>query len=169
MAVIVGEKFQAVTDIGNMFLVFGATCVGIFISFLAYRSMGESRRIFLSYTFADKDFAKKLAKDLSMPRCQILDPLELVLVGENIKEKVTNLIEDSDGVIVVISKNMLNSKWVNEELSQALQKNKTVLPIKVDDSEVPDTIRNLKYIETKNNYGEALAMLRRSIRSGVRK
>ena len=64
---------------------------------------------------------------------------------------------------------MVNSKWVNEELDLALQINKTILPVKIDDSPVPEKIRNLKHIYTKGDYDEALKIIRRSIRWAVRK
>ena len=105
----------------SMSAVGSAVILGLLVSYLMLTIKQRPKRLFLSYSFADKDFAKRLAKDLETPNCQILDPAEFVLAGENIKEKVSSLIKDSSAIIFIISKNTVNSKWVNEELSQALQ------------------------------------------------
>lgn len=169
MAKMVGEKLQNITDILPIVLVVSASFLGILLSYIFLMVRERSKRIFLCYSFQDKNVVKSIAKDLEVTGYRILDPNEFVMVGEDIKEKVSRLIKHSNCIILFISKNMLNSRWANEELTLALRENKIILPVRIDDSNVPEMIKELKYIDSKGDYDEALFLLRKSIRSAVRK
>lgn len=169
MAKMVGEKLQNLADILPIVLVVLASCLGILMSYIFFIVRERAKRIFLCYSFLDKHVVKNIARDLEATGYRILDPDEFVLVGEDIKEKISRLIKHSNCIILFISKNMLNSKWANEELALALRENKTILPVRIDDSNIPEMIKEIKYIDSKGDYDEALVLLRKSIRSAVRK
>jgi len=100
------------------------------------------KSIFLSHNWNDKPFVRKIGKYLSTYgiKCWI-DEAE-IKIGESLIDKVGNAIIECDYFGVILSKNSVKSEWVKKELQLALQKeiklkNVVVLPILIDDVELP--------------------------------
>lgn len=115
---------------------------------------GKLLSIFLSHNKADKPFVRSLAKRLIESGVNVwLDEVEL-RIGDSIIDKIGRAIEDVDFVAAVISSNSVESAWVQRELSLALSKElrkKTVvvLPILIDDCEVPASLKDKLYADLR--------------------
>lgn len=112
-------------------------------------------KIFVSHSSLDKPFVKKLIKSLSTEKINCwLDENE-INVGDDLSKIITNNLRDSDFLLLTISKNSANSKWVHYELSQFIgfKDGKRILPILIDSSisDFPEPLKNdlirLKYID----------------------
>jgi hypothetical protein len=126
--------------------------------------------IFLSHNHRDKSFVRVLAQDLSAMGIRVwLDEAELK-VGDSLITKVSEAIDEMTYLGVVLSPNSVNSRWVKEELNQALvrqlsERDASVLPIMLADCQVPGFLRDRLYADFRDpgDYDNALRRLLTSI------
>jgi hypothetical protein len=94
---------------------------------------------FLSYSWRDKEFAAKLHDDLEEVGVSCwLDAREMKL-GDNISDQIGRAIQAQDKLLLVLSADSVRSKWVQTEITKALElersRQETVLfPIRLDDA-----------------------------------
>ena len=127
-------------------------------------------RMFLSYSHQDKPFVRRLATDLVQANIDVwVDEIE-IKVGESLIAKIQEGIETSDYVAAILSVHSVSSSWVREELHMALTdqingKRVGVLPIKIDDCELPGFIRSRLYCDFSDDsrYRDAFRKLVRDI------
>ena len=117
--------------------------------------------IFISYNQKDKEFVDRLASNLVRMKHNVwMDRWELK-VGDSITEKVESALTDSSAVIVIISKNSIESGWCRRELSAALvreidEKRSILLPCRIDDCEMPLFLKDKLYADFITNPDQAL-------------
>lgn len=126
------------------------------------------KKIFISYSYQDKDFVEWLKSNLSGLGLEFWHDQEEINIGDNIKEKVKEGIELSTAFILVLSSSSINSDWVKYEMNSALllnaiKKGITILPIKIDDSKVPSDLSGYLYADFSSNREKGLAVLKRSL------
>ena len=127
-------------------------------------------RVFLSHSHQDKPFVRRLATDLVQANAEVwVDEIE-IKVGDSLIARIQDGIESSDFVAAILSKHSVSSSWVREELSMALTdhingKRVGVLPIKIDDCDLPGFLRSRLYCDFSDNarYREAFRKLIRDI------
>jgi hypothetical protein len=79
----------------------------------------RGRRIFLSYAAADKHLAEKLAEGLSNAGHRVWWDHDIVS-AENWAGRVSEALEASDTMVVLVSPESLQSRWVRREIEFAL-------------------------------------------------
>jgi hypothetical protein len=104
--------------------------------------LGKRRHLpstFISYSFKDSEFAKKLHDDLQRSgiRCWLAE--RSLNIGEPIYDTIAETIRTFDAVIVVLSADAIKSSWVQTEVEHAVRKahetrTPMILPVKIDDS-----------------------------------
>jgi hypothetical protein len=127
-------------------------------------------KVFLSHSHPDKPFVRQLAADLNAFGVQVwLDEAE-INVGDSLIEKISTAIDNVDYLAVVLSPHSISSRWVQEELEQALGlqvagRQLRVLPILLEDCQVPGFLRGKKWADFRNRqaYDSSLELLLRSI------
>lgn len=124
---------------------------------------------FLSHSAKDKPFVRQLAADLNANDVGVWLDEQRVHVGDSIPEKVAQGLAESDYFVVIVSDNSRNSQWVAKELNSALvaeieRRDVHVLPIKLDDSDLPDSIRDKKYADFSKSYKDGLRELLASLK-----
>jgi len=135
------------------------------------RAEHENERVaFISHSAKDKPFVRKLAADLVASGVKVWLDEQRILVGDSIPEKIAQGLAESDFFLIVVSQNSVASSWVKKELSSALvheieRRKVTVLPIKLDDAQMPDTISDKLYADFSYSYEEGLENLLRSIKA----
>jgi hypothetical protein len=108
--------------------------------------------IFLSHNHQDKLFVRELASYLRNYGIQVwVDEVEMK-IGDSLTEKVGSAIKENAFFGVVLSKNSINSTWVERELQIALQrefreKRVVVLPIMLDSVELPPFLSDKLYAD----------------------
>lgn len=120
--------------------------------------------VFLSHSSIDKKFVRKLANDLGV--CEIdvwLDEWEIE-PGDSIYKAISNGIEASKYVALVLSEAFLESKWATQEVESAFtkqmeQKSKVILPLVIEKVKLPTLISGQLYISFIDNYYESLTRL----------
>jgi TIR domain len=120
--------------------------------------------IFISYSHADRVFVNKLAASLVKHNAHVwIDSWELN-VGDSIVSRVQEAIKDSSALLVVLSKASVASEWCKKELNAGLmreldEKRVLVLPVLVDDCEIPVFLREKLYADFRGKFDVGLKAL----------
>ena len=120
-----------------------------------FEKRSRGAKVFMSHSSADKGFVRGLAVDLAaMGHQPWLDEWD-ILAGESIIEKVSAGIEDADFVLVVLSKNAVASKWVENEWqakywAEVNERRVVVIPAVIEDCTIPVLLRSKKYVDFRN-------------------
>lgn len=118
--------------------------------------------VFISYSHKDKEFVDKLAINLVQRRHHIwMDRWELN-VGDSLIDKVQTALTKSSAILLIISKNSLESQWFKKELNaglvRELEERKTlIIPCKIDESALPIFLREKMYADFALDADAALA------------
>ncbi|HHE32557.1 MAG TPA: toll/interleukin-1 receptor domain-containing protein [Chlorobaculum parvum] len=114
-------------------------------------------QVFISYSSVDKISAKQLATDLRVLGYDVwLDEWSIV-VGQHIATEIEKGIQKADFIILLLSKSSTKSHWVDREWKIAYweelkSQTTTVLPVLIDDCELPTLIQDKKYADMRNSY-----------------
>jgi hypothetical protein len=118
--------------------------------------------IFISYSHQNKDFVDKLAAHLVKHKARVwIDRWELN-VGDSIIDRIQNAIQESDALIVVVSKASMDSQWCKKELSSGFlreleEKRIVVMPLLLEDCEMPIFLRGKKYADFRKDFNEGFS------------
>ncbi len=123
-------------------------------------------KVFISHSSADKQFVRKLVDDLKIQNIPVWFDESDILVGDSIVQKINTALSESDYLIVVLSRTSVESAWVKNELDYALMEEKSkdsivILPVKIDDCEIPPLLRSRLYADFSRDYASGLAALQR--------
>lgn len=126
--------------------------------------------VFISYSHSDGEFVDKLASQLVLNRTYIwIDRWELA-VGDSLTRRIEESIQQASALLVVLSKASVESEWCRRELSAGLvreleEKRVLVLPVLLEDCDVPLFLRDKVYADFRSDFDTGLA----SVLKGVAK
>lgn len=118
--------------------------------------------VFVSYSHADRDFVDKLAAHLVKAKSNVwIDRWELN-VGDSIIQRVQDALTKSSALLIVLSKASVASEWCKKEVSAGLlreleEKRVVVLPILLEDCDVPIFLREKMYADFRRDFEEGLS------------
>lgn len=130
----------------------------------------QKRVVFISHSSKDKGFVRQLAADLLAAEIDVwLDELR-IKVGDSIPQKIAQGLAESDFFLIVISHNSVASPWIQKELDNALVKEIErrrvhVFPVKIDDADVPEIIKDKRHADFSTSYEMGLKELINAIKS----
>lgn len=125
----------------------------------------DSVKVFISYSHKDKVFVDRLALDLKSKGMDVWVFEKKIKVGESIIQKVEEGIARCDYFCLVISRHSVNSNWVKREYRTALNKQlssgttPTILPILIQDVELPELLKEIKYADFLRDYSSGFNQL----------
>lgn len=133
-------------------------------------------KIYLSYQHQDLDLIKKIGDDLkNRGHITIMDET-IMKVGVDWRKELLSELKSSDGLLVLITKNSLNSKYVISEIGTTRafidenENKKFLIPVIYGDIQIPDFISDLYCIRlTDENYNDAINKIDTSISSFIGK
>lgn len=125
-------------------------------------------KVFISYSHKDKVFVNKLVNSLRENGVDTWTDSKEIFAGNNLIEKIKDGISSVDYFVMVLSKNSINSKWVNYELSATIlneisREEKIVLPVLIENCEIPLSLQNRIYADFRFSYENGLNSLLQSI------
>ena len=132
------------------------------------RNSMTPRNVFLCHASADKPFVRRVFADLSDSGFSPwLDEFE-IKVGDSIVEKINDAMQDVGSIILFVSKESMRSDWVRREWSSTLarklkNKNVRILPVLVEDCDMPSIIADIKYADFRRSYQSGLEELVNSL------
>jgi len=124
--------------------------------------------VFISYSHTDKEFAEGLAFNLIANNANVwLDKWELN-VGDSLIDKIQGAIKSASALIVILSPASAESEWCKKELSSGLireleEKRVFVLPVVIEDCEIPLFLRDKLYADFREDPDEAFRVILQSI------
>ena len=124
--------------------------------------------IFISYNHEDKEFAESLAANLVQAKHNVwIDTWELN-AGDSLIERIGSALGDADAILVVLSESSVQSEWCKRELNSGIvreleEKSVLVIPIVLDDCEVPMLLREKLRVDFRKDKDEQLELLVRSL------
>jgi hypothetical protein len=84
-------------------------------------SLGEPMKVFISHASEDRDLARRVRASLRAAGLQVRDEPE-VLPGDNWGERLAQVLQDSDAMVILLTPNSLQAPNVSYELAYALGK-----------------------------------------------
>lgn len=134
-----------------------------------HKNDSSSRVAFLSHSSLDKPFVRQLAADLTAAGVTVWLDEQRIKVGESIPEKISQGLAESDYFLLAVSKASVESEWVKKELNNALinevqRRAVHVLPLKLDEAEIPSVISDKKYADFSHSYKSGLDDILRALR-----
>ena len=121
-------------------------------------------KLFISYSSKDKNFVKRLARDLRMRGIKVWVDFWEIKVGDSIVAKIEDAIQDNDYFAVVLTPTSVKSNWVKKELAAGLikeleEKSVVVLPLLAKKCRIPPLMKDKKYADFVTNYRKGLQEL----------
>lgn len=125
-------------------------------------------KVFLSHSSKDKRLAARIARDLESYSIGVWFDDQEMKVGDSITGRVQQGLHEADFVVVLLTRNSLESGWVEKEWQskighEAAQRSVKVLPVKGDDCEVPLLLQDRLCVELKRDYHDGIKKLVKSI------
>ena len=138
------------------------------VAFSALRSQDPRASAFLCYSLKDRSAAKEVKARLGDIGVVVFDAESDVLVGQDLKATVDSLIENADFAVGLMSRNTLESDWVQMEIQIIERKKKKLFPVKLDDVEIPTRLQHLKYADLATDKARGLQALVDSVRTSFK-
>jgi len=118
-------------------------------------------KIFFSYSIEDKTFSERLARDLQERGIQTWLVGQEIKFGDKRQFKIDEALKTSGYFFAIISKSSIKSSWIQKELEIAVEKEKEtklprIIPILLDDVEIPENIRDKLYLDFRDDYQHGL-------------
>ena len=167
----IGSEFIKIspTVTGLLVSIVGAilgVVISVFFVFIVNKK--ESAKIFISYSLKDNDFVQKLSNDLSRDGFQVLKLDNVVMVGDNIQEKIIESIKKVDFFVVVMSQESLESDWIMKEIAIATENRKKIFPVLKENVPLPSSMEFIQYADFTKEYDSAISALVKSLRASIR-
>jgi len=128
-------------------------------------------RFFISYSSRDHAVASKIGEILEKEGYGVWLDQKDIVIGQPLLDRIRDGLNfESDYVLILLSKNSVKSEWCKLELRMAyekeiISKKVVVLPIRIDEINVPDEIRVKKYFQLNPSQTDSFKMLIVEIRS----
>lgn len=111
----------------------------------------EHRFIFISYANKDKHKMEPIVEYLENRNLPCWFAPRNIPFGENFQTVIINDIKKADAVLVLITENIAEARFVQKEVERALAYNKFVIPVFVDNTSLPSSLEfflcDLQWIE----------------------
>lgn len=127
--------------------------------------MPQPPSVFLSHNHRDKEFARRLARDLSARGAQVWLDEAVMYLGDSLLDKIGGDISKADYVAVLLSRRSVKSDWVQREVAIALGHGIQILPVLIEDCEFPGVLQDKVFADFRKpeGYGEALDLIVRRL------
>jgi hypothetical protein len=100
-----------------------------------------SARIFISYSRHDSEFARELESALNNRGFNVWLDTDRLRLGELWREEIVQAIEECNYFLLLLSPHSIHSVNVVRELSLAESSSRLILPVMVEQVEIPDTMK----------------------------
>jgi 5'-deoxynucleotidase YfbR-like HD superfamily hydrolase len=131
-------------------------------------NIGSSVKIFLSHSSKDKAFVRRLNKDLQSHNFDTWLDHEKIPLGASISTAVESAVEQSDILLIVLSRNSIASGWVDTEwrskfFRQMDEKKDRVIPLLLNECVIPLFLVDRRYADFReaDKYERNLSILLR--------
>src|SRR5688572_8562036 len=118
------------------------------------------KRIFVSYSRQDRDFANRLAQSLADLGADVWIDYEDIPAGRKWSSAIQEGLDTSDGLLVLISPESMISSNVEDEWQYFIDSGRPVIPILYKPAKIHFQLHRLQYIDfSTQRFGDAFAKL----------
>jgi cytoskeletal protein RodZ len=130
--------------------------------------MGKQHLTFISYSRTNKDFALELAKELKAAGFLIwFDQLDIP-TGSRWDDEIQKALEQCEIFMVILTPNSIASNNVKDEIGYAIDSNKHILPVLLENANIPFRLRRFQYVDFTNiPYNEGIERAKQLLRKLV--
>lgn len=115
--------------------------------------------ITFSYSRNDADFVLKLGKSLRKEGASIwLDQLDLI-PGQRWDKSIEAALDNSYTLLVILSNSSIQSSNVIDEVLFAFNKHKRVVPILLEECDIPQRLKKLQFLDFRGSFKKELNVL----------
>lgn len=159
LAVIWKASYEWLIVLGSILISF---IVGLYSEALSksLRQLTRSRRVFLSYSYVSENEVKGIAEILRQEGAKVWLDKERIHAGDSLQEVISKAIDDTDSFVMFLSKEPSPNLML--ELSMAQAKGKKIIPVLLEDAQLPANLQGLKYIDLREKDKEAVQELVRA-------
>lgn len=121
------------------------------------------KTIFFSYSRDDSEFVLNLAKELRAAGGDVwLDQLD-IKPGTRWDKSIETALDTSKTVLVILSNKSVASHNVMDEVSYALEEGKTVIPVLLEQCDVPFRLRRFQFADFTESHVKGIATLSKAL------
>lgn len=126
--------------------------------------------VFLSYARSDAQIVDKIANDLQKEGFDLWFDRRNLIAGQNWQNQIEKAITEAAFVIVFISQNSLQSKWVQEEYRVAFERQQRaggtrLIPVLLEKVELPAFLSEIQYADFTESYYQGMLNLVRALKT----
>ena len=123
-------------------------------------------QIFISYSHKESESAVRLAKSLESEGYEVwLDSTD-IQTGAHWDDEIVKGLNASEIFVVLLSKQSTESQNVKDEIGYAIDHNKHILPILLEECEVPFRLRRIQYVDfTQLEFEEGMQKVQSILKS----
>jgi hypothetical protein len=129
----------------------------------AQESAGTKLNLFISYSRKDTGFVDRLLADLSKHKLEAWRDTSDITAGLAWDREIQNALNTCTHVLFVASENSVKSENVANEITFARDKDKPVIPLVLDNCEMPITVYRAQRVDFRGDYQPAFAKLMRHL------
>jgi len=114
-------------------------------------------QVIISYAEADRTTMDKIRNSLRRESITVWTNATDIQTGEAFEVAIKRGIEQADNLVYLLSPDVVNSSYCQQELNYALSLNKRIIPVLVRETpaeQIPHALRDLQYIDLTDNVKE---------------
>lgn len=123
----------------------------------------DTARVFISYAHCDFEQVEMIARLLQKNGIPLWYDKDQIKIGDSLFSKINEGIQNSLIVLVILSKEAINSGWTEEVKAMfhryVNNKKIKIIPVIVDDVEIPPLLANKRVLDLRTNAGEKITEL----------
>jgi hypothetical protein len=125
-----------------------------------------SPQIFISYSHKDAESAVRLAKNLESEGYEVWLDRTDIQTGAHWDDEIVKGLNASEIFVVLLSKQSAESQNVKDEIGYAIDHDKHILPVLLEECEVPFRLRRVQYVDfTQLKFEEGIQKVRAILKS----
>lgn len=129
-------------------------------------------KIFISSTKYDRKYLKIIVDALSNDGHEVFAENLNIKIGDNWFKKINEGIKGFDAIIILISRDSMNSKWALKEIESIVlndisKKSTRVIPVLTDRSVPPSYLMHYKFIDMSRGFNDGIDKLRKALSEGA--
>src|SRR4028119_1699703 len=112
-------------------------------------------RAFLSYSRRDQHLVKPIVSFMRATNDVVFHDVDSIEAGKKWGPQLEKALGDSEMVVVCWCRHSARSKWVEKEYKKAIDSGKTVLPLLIDGTPLPDRLSEYQAIDWRHLSGSS--------------
>lgn len=128
--------------------------------------MSHRKKIYLSYCHSDREVALDIERRLREDNIEVLSSYDID-PGSNIQSNLRYVVESSDIILLVLSKDYFRSAYSEKELDIFLNESKerkvSIIPVVIERCKIPWQLKNFNAVYLYNSIDDGVEKLKRQI------